>query len=67
MDRGHSQQERDDLVRTSHSQISRIECSRHLTNLDTLTRITHALDLHLVLGFEATSLSGKPRPDLVAF
>ncbi|MGQ0826712.1 MAG: helix-turn-helix transcriptional regulator [Actinomycetota bacterium] len=67
MDKGLSQQELADLVGTSNSQISRIESGRHRTNLDTLTRIAHALDLRLVLGFEATSASGKPKRDLVAF
>ena len=67
MEKGLSQQELADLVGTSHSQISRIESGRHRTNLDTLTRIAHALDLRLVLGFEASSPSGKPKRDLVAF
>lgn len=67
MDKGLSQQELADLVGTSNSQISRIESGRHRTNLDTLTRIAHALDLRLVLGFETSSASGKPKRDLVAF
>ena len=67
MDKGLSQQDLADLVGTSHSQISRIESGRHRTNLDTLTRIAHALDLRLVLGFEAASPSGKPKRELVAF
>lgn len=67
MDKGLSQQELADLVGTSNSQISRIESGRHRTNLDTLTRIAHALDLRLVLGFEASSASGKLKRDLVAF
>ncbi len=67
MDKGLSQQELADLVGTSNSQISRIESGRHRTNLDTLTRIAHALDLRLVLGFEAVSPSGKPKRDVVAF
>jgi ribosome-binding protein aMBF1 (putative translation factor) len=67
MDKGLSQQELADLVGTSNSQISRIESGRHRSNLDTLTRIAHALDLRLVLGFETTSASGKPKRDLVAF
>jgi ribosome-binding protein aMBF1 (putative translation factor) len=67
MDKGLSQQELADLVGTSNSQISRIESGRHRTNLDTLTRIAHALDLRLVVGFEALSESGKPKRDLVAF
>jgi ribosome-binding protein aMBF1 (putative translation factor) len=67
MDKGLSQQELADLVGTSNSQISRIESGRHRTNLDTLTRIAHALDLRLVLGFEATSASGRPKRELVAF
>ena len=67
MDKGLSQQELADLVGTSNSQISRIESGRHRTNLDTLTRIAHALDLRLVLGFEAVSPSGRPKRDLVAF
>jgi ribosome-binding protein aMBF1 (putative translation factor) len=67
MDRGLSQQQLADLVGTSNSQISRIESGRHRTNLDTLTRIAHALDLRLVLGFETPSPTGKPKRDLVAF
>ena len=67
MHKGLSQQELADLVGTSNSQISRIESGRHRTNLDTLTRIAHALDLRLVLGFETYSASGKPKRDLVAF
>lgn len=67
MDKGLSQQELADLVGTSNSQISRIESGRHRTNLDTLTRIAHALDLRLVLGFETASASGKPKRDLVTF
>ncbi len=67
MDKGLSQQELADLVGTSNSQISRIESGRHRTNLDTLARIAHALDLRLVLGFEASSASGKPKRDLVTF
>lgn len=67
MDRGLSQQQLADLVGTSNSQISRIESGRHRTNLDTLTRIAHALDLRLVLGFESSSSAGKPTRDLVAF
>jgi ribosome-binding protein aMBF1 (putative translation factor) len=67
MDKSLSQQELADLVGTSNSQISRIESGRHRTNLDTLTRIAHALDLRLVLGFEASSASGKPKRNLVAF
>jgi transcriptional regulator with XRE-family HTH domain len=67
MDKGLSQQELAEMVGTSNSQISRIESGRHRTNLDTLTRIAHALDLRLVLGFEAESASGKRKRDLVAF
>ena len=67
MDKGLSQQELADLVGTSHSQISRIESGRHRANLDTLTRIAHALGLRLVLGFEAASPSGKPKRELVTF
>jgi ribosome-binding protein aMBF1 (putative translation factor) len=67
MDRGLSQKELADLVGTSNTQISRIESGRHRTNLDTLTKIAHALDLRLVLGFESTTPSGKPRRDLVTF
>ena len=62
-----SQAELAQRMGTSHSAISRIESGRHRTNLDTLTRIAHALDLRLVLGFETSSASGKPKRDLVAF
>lgn len=67
MDRGLSQQGLADLVGTSNSQISRIESGRHRTNLNTLTRIAHALDLRLVIGFENTTAPDKPRRELVAF
>ena len=67
MDKGLSQRQLADLVNTSNTQISRIESGRHRTNLDTLTRIAHALDLKLVLGFEATSLQGRTKRELVAF
>src|SRR5688500_17496529 len=67
MDKGLSQQQLADLVGTSYSQISRIESGRHRTNLDTLSRIAHALDLRIVLGFESTTSSGRAKRDLVAF
>ena len=67
MDQGLSQEKLAELVGTSHSQISRIESGRHRTNLDTLSRIAHALGLRLVLGFESTTPSGRPKRDLVAF
>ncbi len=67
MDRGLSQQQLAALVGTSNSQISRIQSGRHRTNLDTLLRIAHALDLRLVLGFESTTAGGKRKRDLVAF
>ncbi|MGH9155066.1 MAG: helix-turn-helix domain-containing protein [Acidimicrobiales bacterium] len=67
MDKGLSQQELADLVGTSNSQISRIESGRHRTNLDTLTRIARALDLRLVLGFEASTPSGGRKRSLVTF
>ena len=44
MDKGLSQEKLAALVGTSHSQISRIESGRHRTNLDTLSRIAHALE-----------------------
>ena len=67
MDKGLSQEELAELVGTSHSQISRIESGRHRTNLDTLSRIAHALDLRMVLGFESTTSSGRAKRDLVTF
>ena len=67
MDRGLSQQQLAELVGTSNSQISRIESGRHRTNLDTLSRIAHALDRRLVLGFESITADGQPERDLVAF
>ena len=67
MDRGLSQEKLAELMGTSHSQISRIESGRHRTNLDTLSRIAHALGLRLVLGFESTTASGRAKRDLVAF
>lgn len=67
MDKGLSQQQLADRVGTSYSQISRIESGRHRTNLDTLSRIAHALDLRMVLGFETTTPSGRTKRDLVSF
>src|SRR4051812_25285816 len=67
MDKGLSQEKLAELVGTSHSQISRIESGRHRTNLDTLSRIAHALDLRMVLGFESTTSSGRAKRDLVTF
>ena len=67
MDKGLSQEELAELVGTSHSQISRIESGRHRTNLDTLSRMAHALDLRMVLGFESTTSSGRAKRDLVTF
>lgn len=67
IDRGFSQETLAELVGTSNSQISRIESGRHRTNLDTLSRIAHALDLRMVVGFESTTPSGRAKRDLVAF
>lgn len=67
MDKGLSQQQLAELVGTSHSQISRIESGRHRTNLETLSRIAHALELRMVLGFETTTPGGRAKRDLVAF
>lgn len=67
MDEGLSQEKLAELVGTSHSQISRIESGRHRTNVDTLSRIAHALDRRLVLGFESRTSSGRAKRDLVAF
>lgn len=67
MDKGLSQEKLAELVGTSNSQISRIESGRHRTNLDTLSRIAHALDLRMVLGFESTTPSGRAKRDLVTF
>ena len=67
MDKGLSQEKLAELVGTSHSQISRIESGRHRTNLDSLSRIAHALDLRVVLGFESTTPSGRAKRDVVAF
>ena len=65
MDMGLSQAKLAELVGTSNSQISRIESGRHRTNLDTLSRIAHELDLRLVLGFESTTPNGQAKRDLV--
>jgi ribosome-binding protein aMBF1 (putative translation factor) len=67
MDKGLSQEQLAELVGTSHSQISRIESGRHRTNLDTLARIAHALDMRMVVGFETTTAGGHTKRDLVAF
>lgn len=67
MDKGLSQDQLAELIGTSHSQISRIESGRHRTNLDTLSRIAHALDMRMVVGFETTTSGGRTKRDLVAF
>ena len=67
MDKGLSQEQLAERVGTSHSQISRIESGRHRTNLDTLSRIAHALDMRMVVGFETTTSGGRTKRDLVAF
>lgn len=67
MEKGLSQEQLAELVGTSHSQISRIESGRHRTNLDTLSRIAHALDMRMVVGFETTTPGGRTKRDLVAF
>lgn len=63
MDKGLSQEQLAELVGTSHSQISRIESGRHRTNLDTLSRIVHALDMRMVVGFETTTSGGRSKRD----
>lgn len=66
MDKGITQEQLAERVGTSNSQISRIESGRHRTNLDTLLRIAQALDLKLLLGFEATSPDGRATREVVA-
>jgi transcriptional regulator with XRE-family HTH domain len=67
IDKGLSQQQQADLVRTSNAEISPIESGRHRTNLDTFTRIAQALGVRLVVGFETLSATGDPRYKPVAF
>ena len=67
MEKGLSQEQLAETVGTSHSQISCIESGRHRTNLDTLSRIAHALDMRMVVGFETTTAAGSTKRDLVAF
>ena len=59
MDHGLTQQQLAERVGTSYSQISRLESGRQKTNLDTLLRIAHALDLKVEIGFEGTSRDGR--------
>jgi transcriptional regulator with XRE-family HTH domain len=40
-------------VGTSHSAVSRIESGQHKTSFETLRRIAKALNVRLVIGFEA--------------
>ncbi len=49
---GLSQEELAERVRTSHSQISRIESGQHRTSVETLRRIAAAFDASLVISFE---------------
>ncbi len=67
MDHGLTQQQLAERVGASHSQISRIESGRQKTNLDTLLRIAHALDLKVTIGFESISRDGKAERQRVAF
>jgi len=74
MEYGLTQEELAKRVGTSHSQIARVESGRHATSLTTLIRIAHALDLKLLLGFEAQDArssdskgsSKRPKRDIVA-
>jgi ribosome-binding protein aMBF1 (putative translation factor) len=66
MDKGLTQEQLAEIVGTSNSQISRIESGRHRTNLDTLLRITRALDIKMLLGFERKTAGGRAKRDLVA-
>ncbi len=60
-----TQEELARLVGTSHSAISRIETGQHRTGVETLRRIAKALDVRLVIGFEAGPPE-KPERELVA-
>ncbi len=66
MDHGLTQQQLAERVGTNYSQISRIESGRQKTNLDTILRIAHALDLKVMIGFEGTSRDGKLERQTIA-
>jgi DNA-binding XRE family transcriptional regulator len=66
MKHGLTQQQLAERVGTSYSQISRIESGRHMTSIDTLLRIAHALNLKLIVGFESESDEPEPTRELVA-
>lgn len=65
MDKGLTQQELAEKVGTSYTQISRIESGRHKPNVETLLRIAHALDLKMLLGFEASTKEGRSKRELI--
>jgi ribosome-binding protein aMBF1 (putative translation factor) len=66
MENGLTQQELADRVGTSYSQISRIESGRHTVSIDTLRRVSHALGLKLILGFERQEVDEEPHREFVA-
>ena len=55
VEHGITQEELARRVGTSYSQISRIESGRQRTSVETLVRISHALGLKMVVGYEEAS------------
>jgi DNA-binding XRE family transcriptional regulator len=66
MDHGLTQEQLAERAGTSSAQIARIERGRQKTNLETLLRIAHALNLKVVLGFEGTAADGTSERQTVA-
>ena len=54
-----SQEQLAKLMGTSPSTIARLEGGRHVPSLATLARVVEAGGMHLVLGFERSSSTGK--------
>ena len=62
---GLTQEELAKRMKTSHSAISRIESGQHRTRVETLQRLSEALGLRFVMGFESGPPE-RPRRELVS-
>jgi len=54
-----SQQDLAKKIGTSHSQVSRIESGRHMPSVETLRRISEALDLNLIIILEPKDVAER--------
>jgi len=62
---GLTQEELAQRMKTSHSAVSRIESGRHRSSVETLQRLSDALGLRFVMGFESGSPE-RPQRELVS-